>query len=327
MRAIQLSSFGGPEVMEYKEIPTPEPEAGEVRVRLYAAGVNPAETYMRTGSYAFYKPALPAGIGFDGAGVIDAVGAGVTRLKKGERVFVSSLLAKKKTGTYAEFVVTDEDAVHPLPEFVSFEQGAAMGVPGLAAYCGMFQRARLMPGETIFIHGASGGVGTLGVQMATARGARVLASAGSPKAMQMVRDLGADEVFNHNEEGYMDKMVKATGGKGPDVIIEMLADANLEEDMKRIAMYGRVVINGSRGSLTFTPRLMMIKESALYGMAIWNFRPEEFREANYFLAAGLRTGVLKPVIGQSYPLAEAKQAHIDIIEKGGKLGKVVLTIE
>lgn len=327
MRAIQLASFGGPDVLEYKEIPAPEPGTGEVRVRLYAAGVNPAEAYLRTGNYAFFKPALPAGIGFDGAGTVDALGPGVTRLKKGERVFVSSLLALKKTGTYAELVVTDEEAVHPLPEFISYEQGAAMGVPGLAAYRGLFQCARLLPGETVFIHGASGGVGTLSVQMASACGARVLASAGSAKSMQMVRDLGADAVFNHSEAGYLDKMVKATGGKGPDVIIEMLADVNLEEDMKRVAMYGRVVINGSRGSLTFTPRSMMVRESTLYGMAIWNFKPEEFRQANFYLAAGLRAGTLKPVVGERYPLAQAGQAQVDIMEKGGKAGKMVLVID
>ena len=159
MRAIVMTAFGGPEVLRLTDIPEPEPEHGQIRVRLYAAGVNPAEAYIRTGQYAFFKPTLPYTPGFDGAGVVDKVGEGVQGSKPGDRVFVTALTARRNTGTYAEKVVCDAEAVHLLPDAVTLEQGAAVGFPGMAAYRALFQCAGLKPAERILIHGASGGVG------------------------------------------------------------------------------------------------------------------------------------------------------------------------
>ena len=327
MRAMVVSEFGSPQVLTLQDIPTPEPGPGEVRVRLYAAGVNPADTYIRSGSYAFYRPTLPYVPGFDGAGVVDKLGSGVKRLREGQRVFVASLLAARKTGAYGEMTVCDSDAVHPLPDAISFSQGAGLGVPAQTAYRALFQRARLAPGETVLIHGASGGVGTLAVQLAWACGARVIATAGSALSREMLRKLGAHVTLNHNEPGYLEEVADLTEGRGPDVIIEMLANVNLENDMRIVAMFGRVVIVGSRDSLDFTPRLMMIKESTLLGMALWNSPPAEYAQANTAIAAALEAGILHPELGEELPLEQAALAHRNIIEGGGKRGKMVLTME
>jgi NADPH:quinone reductase len=327
MQAIQMSTFGEADVLRLVDLPVPEPGPNEVRVRLHAAGVNPAETYIRSGTYAFFKPDLPYTPGFDGAGIVDKVGDGVSRLRSGDRVFVAALLAQRNTGTYAEMVVCDADSVHPLPASMSFSQGAAIGVPGLTAYRALFQRGRLQPGERVFVHGASGGVGLLTVQLARAYGAYVIGSAGSDAGLETVRQVGAHEALNHSDDSYLDKIPALTDGHGVDVVIEMLANVNLEEDVKILAKYGRVVIVGSRGSIEFTPRLAMIKEADVLGTALWNAHHWEYTASVYALAAALETGILKPVVGKEYPLSEAVQAHIDIIHKQGTQGKIILRSE
>ncbi|KPV45103.1 NADPH:quinone reductase [Alicyclobacillus ferrooxydans] len=324
MRAIQMSSFGEADVLQVVDLPVPEPGLNEVRVRLHAAGINPAETYIRTGTYAFLKPDLPYTPGFDGAGIVDKVGDGVTRLRPGDRIFVAAILAKRNTGTYADMVVCDADAVHPLPESLSFSQGAAIGVPSLTAYRALFQRARIQPGETVLVHGASGGVGLLTVQLARAYGAHVIGTAGSADGLALIRQNGAHEVLNHSSEGYLDKIPALTNGHGVDVIVEMLANANLEEDLKVLAQYGRVVVVGSRGSVELTPRLAMIKEADVLGTALWNAPDCEYTASIYGVAAALEAGTITPVIAEEYPLEKAAQAHIDIINQKGAHGKIVL---
>lgn len=325
MRAIQMSAFGEADVLQYVDLPEPEPGAGEVRVRLHAAGVNPAEAYIRLGTYAFFKPELPYTPGFDGAGVVDSVGEGVTHIRPGDRVFVAALLARRNTGTYAEQVVCDADAVHPLPDSVSFSQGAAVGVPSMAAYRALFQRARLQPGETVLVHGASGGVGTLAVRLARAHGARVIGTADTKESMDLVRQVGAHHVLDHSAPDHLDEIPALTGGRGVDVVIEMLANVNLERDVQILAMYGRVVVVGSRGSIEFTPRLIMIKEATVFGMALWNTPPIEYASGLSAIAAALESGVLHPAVGRELPLEKAAQAHVDIMAPG-TYGKMVLVI-
>ena len=155
MKAILVRNFGGPEVLKLEEIPTPQPGVGQVLVRIRAAGVNPYDTYMRTGNYAI-KPPLPYTPGSDGAGLIEAVGEGVARVKPGDRVYT----AKTLTGAYAEYALALESQVHPLPEKISFAQGAGVWVPYGTAYHALHQCVKARAGETVLVHGASGGVGT-----------------------------------------------------------------------------------------------------------------------------------------------------------------------
>ena len=326
MRAIQMSVFGEADVLKCVDLPVPEPGPGEVRIRLHAAGINPADTYIRSGTYAFFKPKLPWTPGFDGAGIVDAAGTGDIRVKPGDRVFVAALLARRNTGTYAEMLVCDAEAVHPLPESMSFAQGAAIGVPSITAYRALFQRAHLQPGEIVLVHGASGGVGTITVQLARACGARVIGTAGTPDGLDLVRCMGAHSAVGHSKPNYLGQVLALTDGRGDDVIVEMLANVNLEKDFQALAKYGRIVIVGSRGSLEFTPRLAMMKETDVLGMAVWNTTQQEYVSALSAVAAALESGVLRPIVGRELPLEQAAQAHVDILKAKAK-GKMVLAID
>lgn len=319
MHAIRVGAFGAEDVLEYAEIPAPEPAAGQVRVRVHAVGVNPADTYVRTGKYVFFTPSLPYTPGFDGAGEVDAVGAGVTSVAAGDRVFFSSLGTPGFSGAYAEFAVTAAADVRPLPDTLSYAQGAAVGVPCATAWRALFQKAELAPGETVLIHGASGGVGIPATQLARDAGATVIGTAGTPEGAELVRAAGAHHVLDHNAAGYLDDVAALA----PAVIVEMLADVNLAHDLEVIATRGRVVVVGSRGSLDFTPRLTMRKEATIHGTALWNATEEEANAALAAVAAKLRSGVLAPVVGVEMPLAAAAQAHRRVLAPGAR-GKLVL---
>src|SRR5258707_2017145 len=176
MKAIRVHQFGGPEVLKLEEVPTPKPDAGQVLVRVRAAGVNPYDTYMRTGTYAI-KPHLPYTPGSDAAGTVEAVGSGVTKVKPGDRVYT----AKTLSGAYAEYALALEEQVHRLPDNVSFEQGAGVWVPYGTAFHAIHHFAKARSAETVLVHGASGGVGTASVQMARAVDMTVLGTAATDK--------------------------------------------------------------------------------------------------------------------------------------------------
>lgn len=326
MKAIQVTQFGQADQLQYTDIQEPVPDANQVRIRLHAAGVNPAESYVTTGNYAFYKPGLPFTPGFDGAGVIDALGEGVTHYEIGDRVFVAALLAEKNTGTYAEKMVCDVAVVHPLPDKITFTQGAALGVPALTSYRALFQRAKIKPGERVLIHGASGGVGLLAVQMASVIGAKVIGTASTQQGRDLIIKAGAEYAVDHLNSEALSDVLELTQGQGPDVILEMLANVNLMTDLKIIAKYGRIVIIGNRGSLDFDPRATMGKEADLLGMAIWHFKPQEYYEALYGIQGFLRSGLIEPIVGTTLPLEKAAEAQENILNDKAQ-GKMVLIIE
>jgi NADPH:quinone reductase len=318
MKAIRVHEFGGPEVLRLEEVPKPQPGAGQVLVRMHAIGVNPVETYIRAGTYA-YKPALPYTPGNDGAGVVEQVGPDVNQFKPGDRVYIAGSIS----GTYAEFALCKTDQVHPLPANASFAQGAAVGTPYATAYRGLFQRAHAKPGETVLVHGASGGVGTAAVQLARARGLRVFGTAGSDEGRKLAREQGAHEVFDHRAPDQFEQIMKATGDRGVDVIVELLANVNLGKDLTILAKGGRVAIIGSRGRVEIDPRDAMQRDADLRGMAMPNTPPEDLASIHAALVAGLENGTLRPVIGKEFPLAEAAEAHRVVMEPGA-FGKIVL---
>jgi NADPH:quinone reductase len=322
MRAIRVTAFGGPHVLTLDEVPDPQPGPGQVRVRLHAAGVNPVETYIRAGTYA-NKPSLPYTPGSDGAGVVDALGEGVTGLAVGDRVYLAGPMGAS-TGTYAELVVNAAANVHTLPAEMSFSQGAALGVPASTAWRALFQKARLQAGETVLVHGGSGAVGNAAIQLARAAGATVIATAGSTKGIELVISLGAHHAISHTQPNY-DVSISgmAKGGRGPDVIIEMLANVNLAMDASVLAPRGRIVMVGSRGSLDFTPRGLMASEATVHGMMLPNMTADEWTEVNAGVQKALAAGVLRPVIGRELPLTDAAKAH-DAVMSGGAAGKIVL---
>jgi NADPH2:quinone reductase len=321
MKAIRVHEFGGPEVLRLDEVPTPRPDPGQVLVRMRAIGVNPVETYIRAGTYAM-KPALPYTPGNDGAGVVEQVGADVNEFKPGDRVYTAGSLS----GTYAEFALCKTAQVHPLPANASFAQGAAMGTPYATAYRGLFQRADAKPGETVLVHGASGGVGTAAVQLARARGLRVFGTAGSDEGRKLAREQGAHEVFDHRAPDQFEQIMKATSGRGVDVIVELLANVNLGKDLTILAKGGRVAIIGSRDSVEINPRDTMQRDADLRGMALSNTSPTDLASIHAALVAGLENGTLRPVTSKQFPLAEVAQAHRAVMEPGA-LGKIVLVTE
>ena len=318
MKAIRVNTFGDPEVLRLEEVPTPCPDAGQVLVRMHAIGVNPVETYIRAGKYA-RLPALPYTPGNDGAGVVEQVGSDVNEFKAGDRVYTAGSVS----GTYAEVAFCKTAQVHPLPVNVSFAQGAAMGTPYATAYRALFQRANAKPGETVVVHGASGGVGTATVQLARVRGLRVFGTAGSDEGRKLAREQGAHEVFDHGAPDHFEQIMKATSGHGVDVIVELLANENLGKDLTILAKGGRVVVIGSRGRVEIDPRDTMQRDADIRGMVLPNTPPAELASIHAALVAGLENGTLRPVIGKEFSLADATDAHRAVMAPGA-IGKTVL---
>jgi len=318
MKAILVRQFGGPEVLKLEDVPTPKPAAGQVLVRIHAAGVNPYDTYMRAGTYAV-KPPLPYTPGSDGAGVIEAVGEGVKSVKVGDRVYT----AKTVTGAYAEYALALEEQVHTLAARISFSQGAGVWVPYGTAYHALFHSAKAHASETVLVHGASGGVGSAAVQMARAMGLTVFGTAGTSKGVDLVKREGAHQIFDHSKAGYQEEIMKATDGRGVDIILEMLANVNLSHDLKLLATNGRVIVIGNRGEITINPRDLMLRRASARGFTLWAVTPTEEADIHAGLIAGLENGTLRPVVGKELPLAEAARSHKEILEPGAA-GKIVL---
>jgi NADPH:quinone reductase len=318
MKAIRVEEFGQPEVMKLVEVPQLEPGPGQVLVRIHAVGVNPVETYIRAGTYA-RKPALPFTPGNDGAGVVERVGDGVSKLRPGDRVYTAGSIS----GTYAEYALCEPIQLHPLPENVSYAQGGAMGTPYATAFRGLIQRAQAKPGETVLVHGASGGVGTAAVQLGKAHRLRVLGTAGTERGRELVREQGADEVFDHGAADYLAAIMKATDGRGVDIILEMAAHLNLGKDLTILAPRGRVVVIGNRGRVEIDARDTMSRDADIRGMVLPNTPLDELANLHAALVAGLADGSLHPVIGRELSLAEAPQAHRAVLESGA-FGKIIL---
>jgi NADPH2:quinone reductase len=321
MKAIRVRAFGGPEVLELCDVPDPAPGPGQVLVRLAAAGVNPVETYIRSGAYAKLPP-LPWTPGSDGAGVVEKSGSGVgPQFQRGQRVWVASSVS----GTYAEATVCDAGSVFPLPDRVTFAQGAALGIPCATAWRALMQRGDAKAGETVLVHGATGGVGVAAVQLAKAAGLRVLATGGTDEGRKMLAEIGADVIFDHSAAGYEDAIRTATDGKGVDLILEMLANVNLARDLALLARTGRVVVVGSRGSLEINPREIMLRDADIRGVMLANTPAPALAECHAAIARHLANGTLSPIVGRTFALAEAAEAHRAVMASG-HVGKVVLQI-
>ena len=318
MKAIQVHQFGSPEVLSLEEIPTPKPGPGEVLVHVRAAGVNPYDTYMRAGTYAV-KPPLPYTPGSDAAGIVEAVGPGVTKVKPGDRAYTATTI----TGAYAEYALARESQVYPLPENISFAQGAGVWVPYGTAYTALRHHGHARPGETLLVHGASGGVGTAAVQFARAEGLTVIGTAGTQRGLELVKKEGAHHVFDHTKAGYAEEIQKVTGGKGVNVVLEMLANVNLATDVKLLAQYGRVIVIGNRGEITINPRELMLRRAMVRGFTLWATTEAESAEIHAAIAAGLENGTLRPIVGKEFPLKDAPKAHQEVLAPGA-FGKIVL---
>jgi NADPH:quinone reductase len=318
MKAIRVHGFGGPEVLKLEDIPTPKPSAGQVVVRIHAIGVNPYDTYMRAGTYAI-KPPLPYTPGSDGAGVVEEVGDGVETVRRGDRVYT----ARTVTGAYAEYALALEEQVHQIPPNIDFKQAAGIWVPYGTAYHALYHSAKAHASEIVLVHGASGGVGIAASQIARAMGLTVIGTAGTPKGLEIAKREGAHQVFDHHKAGYREEVLQSTGGRGVDVILEMLANVNLAHDTKLLATDGRVIVIGSRGEVTINPRELMGRRASIRAFTLWSITPAEEADIHAGIFAGLANGTLRPIVGKELPLAEAARAHKEILEPGAA-GKIVL---
>ena len=301
MKAIVVRTFGPPEVMQWEDVPDPVASCGQILIKVEAAGVNPVDTYIRAALHA--QRSLPYTPGSDGAGTV---------VSTGERVFITGSL----TGTYAELTLCEESQVHPLPEGISFAQGAALFVPYYTAYRALFQRAQARPGERLLVHGASGGVGLAALQWGRSRGLSMVGTASSAAGLEAITRWGAQAV-DHSQPDYLSQVGQ------PDIILEMLANLNLQKDLEVLAKYGRIVVIGNRGSLDFNPRAAMAKEATLLAMNLFNAPPEAMQEIHQAVYAGLTSGYLQPQVGRTFPMSEAAASHQAVLQPGA-LGKVVL---
>lgn len=318
MKAIRVHEFGGPETLRFEDVPDPSPGPDQVVVRVEAIGVNPVDTYIRAGRHAV-RPDLPYTPGSDAGGVVAAVGEKVARVKIGDRVYTTGTIS----GAYAEQTLCNESQIQPLPERVSYAQGAAVNVPYATAYRALFHRAQAREGEAVLVHGASGGVGIAAVQLAHAAGLKVIGTGGTDEGRQLVKEQGADYVLDHHAPDYLDQIVALTGNRGVEVILEMLANVNLGKDLNILAKHGRVVVIGSRGTVEIDPRATMMRDASILGMTLMNVSEQDKASIHGALVAGLADGTLRPVVGREMPLEDARRAHEAVLEAGA-YGKIVL---
>ncbi|PYN04184.1 MAG: NADPH:quinone reductase [Candidatus Rokuibacteriota bacterium] len=318
MKAIRVSEYGGPSVLKLEEVSALKPGPTQVLVRNHAVGVNPVDTYLRSNTDN-RGPKLPYTPGSDSAGVVEAVGESVKGVKAGDRVYVGGTVS----GAYAEQTLCEQTQVHALPGNASFAQGAAVNVPYATAFHALFHRAHGESGESVLVHGASGGVGIAAVQLARARGLTVIGTAGTDKGRRTVLEQGAHYVLDHNAPSYLAEVVKLTNGQGVDVILEMLANVNLQKDFGALAMRGRIAVIGNRGNIEINPRLAMNKNAAILGVALFHASPAQLVGIHGALVEGLRNGSLRPVIHEELPLAQASKAH-EAVMQNGHVGKIVL---
>jgi NADPH2:quinone reductase len=317
MKAIRVHQFGDPAVLKLEDTPDPQAGPGQVVVRMLAIGVNPVETYIRAGRYG--QRQFPYTPGSDGAGTIEATGSAVKRVTVGDRVYVAGSVS----GTYAQLALCDESSVHPLPAHLSFAQGAALGVPAATAYRALFHRGAAQAGETLLVHGATGGVGLMAVQLARAAGLQVIGTGGSPEGRELIKREGAHHALDHFGTYYLQEIMQLTEGRGVDLILEMLANVNLAKDLSVLAKRGRVVVVGSRGKIEIDPRETMSRDADIRGMTLFNTSDQDRHSIHSALVAALESRTLHPVIDQELPLADAAKAHQEVME-GNSRGKIVL---
>jgi len=317
MRAVRYHEHGGPNVLQVDEIDDQDPGQGEVRIDVEAAGVNPVDTYFRTGEYPV--DSLPMISGSDVAGVVDAVGEGVEEFAVGDRVFATGLGNLGRQGTYAEAVIAPVDALAELPEAVSFSEGAAMSLVGVTAWQAFVYHAGLEPGEACLVQSGSGGVGHVAVQLADAMGARVLTTA-SETHHDHLRDLGADAVFDYRRDDLEEAVADVAA---PDVILETITNEYFGMDARIAATGGRIVGIGNTDSEAAVP-MSASKPKDLRFQMMTMYNTPDIGEALSRLAYLAETGQVVPEVARTYDLDEAAEAQRAVLEDSF-LGKLVLT--
>jgi NADPH:quinone reductase len=320
VKAIQFKEVGGPDVMKLVEVATPEVRPGMIRMRVHAAGINFADTFFREGNYLI-KPKLPDTPGMEAAGVIDAVGAGVEGLTPGMRIAAVGLKA------YAEYALFYANQVIPLPDFVSFEEGAAFPIQTLTAWFMIHTAHHMTPGQTVLVHSAAGGVGIVAMQIAKAAGARVIGTVSSDSKIKIAKQYGADEVINYETHDFAEEAKRLTGGKGVNLILDAVGKPTFEKGIACAAPFGHVILYGRAGGPPDKLDVFRLFEKSVKvsGFVLYTASADHalMREGTAQSFALMKAGKLKLLIGKSFPLAEAPAAH-RFISSRGSVGKLVL---
>ena len=321
MKAIVFARVGGPEVLALSDVPKPDVRAGGVLIKTHAIGVNFADTRFRQGQYAV--PAKPPDTpGMEAAGVIEAVGDGVTNLRPGMRV------AAFTSKAYAEYCLSPSFMVVPLPDSVSFNDGAAFLIQVLTAYHLLHTVDATGPGRTVLVHSAAGGVGLAAVQLAKAAGARVFGTVSSDDKVALAKSSGADAIINYTRDKFADEVLRLTDGRGVDLILDAVGKPTFEEGLRCLAPFGHLALYGRSGGATdplnvatLSPK--SVKVSGFSLPTITRNFPDKTRESAERCFALLREGKLKLHIGKIFPLAEAAEAH-RYLESRQSTGKLLL---
>lgn len=320
MKAILFDQLGGPEVLKLGDAAKPEVRPGWVLIKNHAIGINFADTLFRQGQYLM-KPKLPDTPGLEAAGVIEAVGPGVEHLKPGMRV--AAIGAK----TYAEYSLVSASQTMPLPDFVSFAEGAAFPIQVLTAYHMLHTAHQTTPGQTVLVHSAAGGVGIVAVQIAKAAGARVIGTVSSDSKIGLVKEYGADAVINYAAQDFAEEALKLTDGKGVDLILDAVGKPTLEKGLRCLVPFGHLMLYGRAGGppdplnlLTLFQKSLKVSGFVLYTVSAMPDKHREGIEKSFQL---IGAGKLKLLIGKSFPLAEAAEAH-RYMESRQSTGKLVL---
>jgi len=320
MKAMRAHQFGGPEQLRFEDAPDSQAQAGQVQIRVRAAGINPADLVRLSGR--LQPLSLPYTPGTDVCGEVEAVGSGVTHVKKGDRVF-----GRASTGGYAEKTCLAASEAIPLPANLSFAEGAAIPIPFYTAYRALHHKAAIKTGETVLVSAGGGGVGVAAIQLAKIAGARVITTVGSAEKVARTRELGADVAINYREQDFAAEVQKLTDGKGVDVIVENVAADNLEKDLGILARDGRIILIGTGTGKgpegRFAIMYALMKDANLLGMSLVNAGPV-IAEMATALTGLFAAGKLKAIVSKAYPLAEAREALADLVA-GRVFGKLVLT--
>jgi zinc-binding alcohol dehydrogenase/oxidoreductase len=327
MRAIRIHEDGGPEVLRYEAVADPVAEPGEVLIRLRAASLNHLDLWVRQGRPSVPKPRI---LGADGAGVVEALGEGVSGFQPGDRVVINpglahgsriTVLGEHTNGTHAELVAVPAENVYGVPDGLGFEEAAAFPLVFLTAYRMLITKARVAEGEWVLIWGGGGGVGTAAFSISKALGARTIVTSSSREKLARLRELGADAVLDHGEADVAAEVKAMTGGGGADVVIEHVGEATWQASLQSARSGGRVVVCGATTGPNPRASLHRIwwKELTIYGSTMGT--KDDFEGAYELVASGRA----RPIVDRVYPLAEARAAH-ERLEDGGQLGKIVLSI-
>jgi NADPH2:quinone reductase len=325
MKALVCEKYGPPESLVIRDLPDPVPGAGEVLVDVKAAGINFPDVLLIAGTYQVKVPP-PFVPGNEAAGIVESVGEGVTRIKPGDKVIITP-----QAGGFAEKCVVSEKLCLPLPDGLSYEQGAGFTITYATSYHALRQSTELKQGETILVLGAAGGVGITAVEIARALGARVIAAASSEEKLQFAREAGADETINYSEVSLREAVKELTGGKGVDVVYDPVGGELAQMALRSLAWHGRYLVIGfACGEIpNFPANIALLKEASIIGVwwGTWsNHNPGSSLKNMMELAAMVGNGTLQPRVTESYPMDHYADAFAAITGRRAR-GKVVLTFD